>query len=642
MQARHDALAATGLWLLADEFQEAGCIPQAVKCLEAICQSDVLFQPWIEAKTRLRVAQLLIEHCDNTKAAQSHLERALLVMKRVPACLGLKCSIIGMLSHCYGLSQARHLQKQMLMRGLEMTKGNLQAEGGLVWMCNFALHLGGAHMGEGEWDDAVVIFKMGNDLGNEFERRDLQLMFSVTILHALLIKDSPANVVASSIRDCSVIAALLAPDQRQSSIGLLVYSELLQAMWLLHVCDYKSLKAHVQSLETWIGSSPTVNGLHQQSAEQPFQLSLCQRTGSVSDISSFPDHLRAVCSKSGRLRLGPPPLDAEWLPLTAVSIVVDLLALACLRPDGDKGRIMARQSVCLTRIQGELRRLHVSDDSTETSLQQWAMEDVTMYLQLFFHLLEYRALVELQRTMWLQAQQTIAQIVGLIARFPTLLAGWASELHTLLGLYAHCLGNFQEAVLHFIKAKAVASNEVEMMLSDIFAAVSCLSLGTTDALSRALDHIKPVYGQTESLQQPRVLAGALLGMGLFRFQQGEFLDARVRFGSGMKVAHERLGSHHLLAQILVPVGALARHMNDMQQAKEVLNSALVTARSSDSLHAQLSSLRELEEVYAALGDSGKLLQTQTSVRRKSHQLEQVRQAVSSSPLHSQLLQYGLQ
>lgn len=46
------------------------------KCLEAICCQDSVFQPVVEVKTRLRLAKLLLDHCENPKVAQSLLERA--------------------------------------------------------------------------------------------------------------------------------------------------------------------------------------------------------------------------------------------------------------------------------------------------------------------------------------------------------------------------------------------------------------------------------------------------------------------------------------------------------------------------------------------------------------------------------------
>lgn len=74
---------AEGLWQLAELHEKAGCIPPAVKCLEAICQSQVSFLPVIEVKTRLRIATLLLQYTDNVPQAKAHLERAVGVSNAV-------------------------------------------------------------------------------------------------------------------------------------------------------------------------------------------------------------------------------------------------------------------------------------------------------------------------------------------------------------------------------------------------------------------------------------------------------------------------------------------------------------------------------------------------------------------------------
>ena len=66
---------AEGLWGLADHHEKKGEIGKVVKCLEAICQSQVSFLPIVEVKTRIRIATLLLKHSHNVNHAKSHLER---------------------------------------------------------------------------------------------------------------------------------------------------------------------------------------------------------------------------------------------------------------------------------------------------------------------------------------------------------------------------------------------------------------------------------------------------------------------------------------------------------------------------------------------------------------------------------------
>ena len=75
---------AEGLWDLAEKHEESGNIGPAIKCLEAICQSQVSFLPIIEVKTRLRIATLLLSYTDNVTHAKIHLERAVSTYFPIP------------------------------------------------------------------------------------------------------------------------------------------------------------------------------------------------------------------------------------------------------------------------------------------------------------------------------------------------------------------------------------------------------------------------------------------------------------------------------------------------------------------------------------------------------------------------------
>lgn len=112
---------AEGLWGLADYQEQKGEIGKAVKCLEAICQSQVSFLPIIEVKTRLRIATLLLKHSHNVNEAKSHLERAQLLLKSIPSCFELKCRTYSLLSQCYHLVGAIPPQKQILHKALDLT-----------------------------------------------------------------------------------------------------------------------------------------------------------------------------------------------------------------------------------------------------------------------------------------------------------------------------------------------------------------------------------------------------------------------------------------------------------------------------------------------------------------------------------------
>lgn len=96
---------------------------QAIKCLEAICQSEA-FLPEVQVKARLRVSALLLEYTDNYDEAKIHLERTQLVLKRMPQSkttlfwLQVK-SGLGLVHEKLQGGTSR-LQKQELTKGLEI------------------------------------------------------------------------------------------------------------------------------------------------------------------------------------------------------------------------------------------------------------------------------------------------------------------------------------------------------------------------------------------------------------------------------------------------------------------------------------------------------------------------------------------
>ncbi|CAI9107190.1 OLC1v1006495C1 [Oldenlandia corymbosa var. corymbosa] len=112
---------AEGLWGLADHHEDQGEIAKAIKCLEAVCQSQVPFLPIIEVKTRLRVAVLLLKHSHNVNHAKAHLERAQVLLNKMPSCFELKCRAYSLLSQCYHLVGAVPSQKHILGKALELT-----------------------------------------------------------------------------------------------------------------------------------------------------------------------------------------------------------------------------------------------------------------------------------------------------------------------------------------------------------------------------------------------------------------------------------------------------------------------------------------------------------------------------------------
>ncbi|KAF3624624.1 hypothetical protein FXO38_30153, partial [Capsicum annuum] len=152
---------AEGLWVLADYEEKKGEIGKSVKCLEAICQSQVSFLPIIEIKTRLRIANLLLNHSNNVNHAKSHLERSQLLLKSIPSCFELKCRAYSLLSQCYQLVGAIPSQKQILNKGLELISTSEDGFSGRLWYCNFNSQLANALTIEGDHHGSISALDNG-------------------------------------------------------------------------------------------------------------------------------------------------------------------------------------------------------------------------------------------------------------------------------------------------------------------------------------------------------------------------------------------------------------------------------------------------------------------------------------------------
>ncbi|KAH1214532.1 Sister chromatid cohesion protein SCC4 [Glycine max] len=167
---------AEGLWGLAEYHEKRGEIGKAVKCLEAICQSDASFFPIVEVKTRLRIATLLLHHSHNVNHAKSHLERSQLLLKSIPSCFELKCRAYSLLSQCYHLVGAIPPQKQVLHKGLELAASVGYEISMKLWSCNFNSQLANALSIEGDYQGSISALECGYVCATEVCFPELQLL----------------------------------------------------------------------------------------------------------------------------------------------------------------------------------------------------------------------------------------------------------------------------------------------------------------------------------------------------------------------------------------------------------------------------------------------------------------------------------
>lgn len=157
--------------------------------------------------------------------------------------------------------------------------------------------------------------------------------------------------------------------QKEHWVGLFFYTELLHTFYLLRVCDYKAASKHVDRLDTAVKSEMqrgqrikdlgTELAAVERSLAQPM-LKERERTAMAHKQRQLKTQLRARCGYDtvndvldygDKLLLAPPPMHGEWLPRTAVFVLVDLMVVMVSRPKG-----IFRE--CGKRIQSGLQIIH--------------------------------------------------------------------------------------------------------------------------------------------------------------------------------------------------------------------------------------------------------------------------------------------
>ncbi|RVW56486.1 Sister chromatid cohesion protein SCC4 [Vitis vinifera] len=216
---------AEGLWGLADMHEKKGEIGKAVKCLEALCQSQVSFLPILEIKTRLRIATLLLKHSHNLNHAKSHLERSQLLLKSIPSCFELKCRAYSLLSQCYHLVGAIPPQKQILNKALELTASSGDGyafPSPSIFACSFCLILANALIIEGDYQNSISALERGFNCATEICYIELQMFFATSILHVHLMQWDDVNLVERAVNKCNEVWDSIEPDKVSQIFRLLL------------------------------------------------------------------------------------------------------------------------------------------------------------------------------------------------------------------------------------------------------------------------------------------------------------------------------------------------------------------------------------------------------------------------------------
>ncbi|CAA6654570.1 unnamed protein product [Spirodela intermedia] len=611
---------AEGLWGLADMHESRGEVGKAVKCLEAICQSQVSFLPMVEVKTRLRVAQILLDHTHNLNHAKAHLERAHLLLKSIPSCFELKCRAHSLLSHCYHLIGALPHQKHILHRALDLVRsvgdGDWEAK---LWLCNFNSQLANALAIEGDYHASLSVLEDGFATATKICYPELQMFFATSMLHVHLFQWQDTSLVHGAVLRCSEVWESIRADQRQQCVGLFFYNELLHTFYLLRVCDYKSASQHVERLDAAMKGelqqserikelNVELNAVNQsllrydlqykeRSALSQKKIQLNEQLKAISNLNS------TTCSSTNKW---------GWLPRNAVFALIDLMVAMLGRPKGVFKECGRRIQSGLSLIQGELGKLGIDDEMTEVDLQHSAIWMAGLYLMLLMHFLENKVSVELTRSEFVEAREALLQMKMWFVRFPTILQGCESIIEMLRGQYAHSVGCFNEAIFHFIEAAKLTESKSMRSMCQVYAAVSYICIGDPESSSQVKtcfwNHGLFFVGVREK-------TCVIFVYGLLLTKQHNLPRSKIRLASGLKIAHQQLGNIQLVSQFLTILGTLALQLHDTGQAREILKSSLTLAKTLYDIPTQIWVLSVLTEYERKKEDDlqRRLSETQASI-----------------------------
>lgn len=660
-----DALA-EGLWGLADYHVQKGEISKSIKCLEAICQSPVSFLPIIEVKTRLRIATLLLRHSHNVNHAKAHLERSQLLLKSIPSCFELKCRACSLLSQCYHLVGAIPSQKQILNKGLELTRSLGDGFAAKLWYCNFISQLSTALIIEGDYQNSLATLEQGYNCAAEINYPEMQMFFATSIFHVHLMQWDDVNLVERALTKCDEVWESFELNKRQQCLGLLFYNELLHLFYRFRICDYKNIAQHVDKLDAAMKAdmqqtehvrelTSELKKLNETLSdpamkqrdfsmliEKRAQLQQQLRTITTSSLSpqAYADPASVEYERrpsADKLELAPYPIDGEWLPKSAVYALVDLMVVIFGRPKGQFKECAKRIQSGIQVIQVELSRLGITDGVKEVDLQHSAIWMAGVYLMLLMQFLENKVAVDLTRADFVEAQEALVQMRNWYIRFPTILQACESIIEMLRGQYAHSIGCFDEAAFHFVEAAKLTESKSVQAMCQVYAAVSYICIGDAESISRALDLIGPVYRMMDSFIGVREKTSVLFGYGLLLMKQNNLQDARIRLASGLQITHSFLGNLQLVSQYLTVLGSLALALHDTVQAREILRSALTLAKKLNDVPTQIWVLSVMSELYQELGERGNEMENTEYQRKKIDDLYKRLGDAFSSIYHVELI-----
>jgi len=555
--------------------------------------------PALELEARIRLAQLLLKHTEHAALAKLRLDPAsLLLPSLAPHQVGLKAQLYKVLGEVYRLLPGYTRQRKATLRkGLELTEQGksenwVDAAG---WEVYFQGQVAEMFMYEGD---------------------------TAAAQNALLLAQHSAGSL---------------PIAQQVAVALGQFQVMLSAN------PYNAGLMHLaaENAETFVTQLPAdVSGSSLRVQHLLLKSWKLLREGATSEASHFTTVVRPQLEQEfaalAQSDFAPSPYTS-WLSPPVIAGLVHLTLGVSHRPAGKFAQSNAHFNKGLEIVDAELARLKLLNlpaGVVEAHLSLAALNDAHHLLLLKYVVLENMAQISLTQTQTTRAQEQIAAAAELCRKFPGLLRTCCSGLHVLVGMYAHSLSLWPQAIRHLKHARQIASNHQQRTLAEVNLALAQLADGTPASHSAAQDILVPLFRNLEETLGAQEQALVSVSSGLALAAQGEVAEARVRVTKALRLSHGTLGNHQLVTHTLTLLGGLNLTTNDHQQATDMLKNARILAKNIHDLPAHVLVLKQ------PIPDGNELAPSfRSELPEKYAELQQMVQMATSAKLHNHILQF---
>eukprot|EP01130_Rhizamoeba_saxonica_P003088 TRINITY_DN1333_c0_g1_i1.p1 TRINITY_DN1333_c0_g1~~TRINITY_DN1333_c0_g1_i1.p1 ORF type:complete len:645 (+),score=91.50 TRINITY_DN1333_c0_g1_i1:247-2181(+) len=570
------------LWGIAEQFVYSGEIRNAILCLEAIVQSPISLFITDEAKTRIRLTEILLKYTQNHTEAKLHIDMASTLLDQVPSEKDLKLQVYYFYSIIYERLNNKSGLKQVLGLGLELSK-----DFDFHWYQFFLLKMAKVcGIDESDMVQATEYLQLGIETTKKVDSLPFQILFNLSCLQLNLHANDLESCVhymneaqellfhfrsecRKSVRRGSFSkntrkdhinspfkspSSKLLNEKTQTLMMLEIQYHILIIIYNIQKADYKDIFNTLENLQKLVNSLANAE----------------------SDLVKF-----------------------TWLPKTHIYLCTYLLSIYCNKPIGNYETISGfiEKGVKLTsdlyKQEGNKRYIIFGGDQFVSSLIRYRFK---------FH--ENQIYINLCRSNLSTAIKGIAQCHKLCRKYPKYLdpiqAG--TTLNILLGLYSYLTGNTEYAKQHLSSAflKSDENSEVALiaMIHKSLIHLSCNEPGPV------FEFVNAFSERLRAHRSSLIRASLLFIEARLSHIQKKNDEAKEKIKECLAIANGTV-VHNQLASVALNFLGMMTMLDGVynERAETILKSALVISYKSEDLYNQLQSQKLLSELRINTGDT---------------------------------------